>query len=195
MTLSNSAVNYIYGAAAADTLTNQETISGAGTIGHGQMTLVNSGTIDSNGSAGMVLNPNGGTTNTGIIETTAGSTLEVLGTTVTNTGGSVLANTGTLQVEGATVNGGTVTLTGASTLQLFNGIVQGGTLTNSATGTIESLGGTNTLGGTINNPAGGVLKVDNATALDLLAGSYPSLGAVQVNSTGSDTSLIVDGTT
>ena len=113
---------------------------GAGHIGNGSLTLVNSGTIDSNGTAGMVIYPNGGTTNTGTIETTAGSTLEVYGTTVTNTGGNLLANTGTLQVEAATVNGGTVTLKGASTLQLDNGIIQGGIFADGATGTIEALG-------------------------------------------------------
>ena len=194
VTLTNSGTNYIYGATGADTLTNEETISGAGHIGNGSLTLVNSGTIDSNGTAGLLLYPNGGTTNTGTIETTAGSTLEVYGTTVTNTGGTVLANTGTLQVEAATVNGGTVTLTGASTLQLYNGIVQGGTLANSATGTIEALAGVNTLGGTITNPAGGVLKIDNGAVLNLLAGSYPTLGTVQLNSGVNTTSLVIDGT-
>ena len=43
--MSNSAANYIIGAATADTLTNQETISGAGNIGDAQMTLVNSGSV------------------------------------------------------------------------------------------------------------------------------------------------------
>ena len=50
VTLSNSVDNYIFGAATADTLTNQETIQGAGHIGNGSMTLVNSGTIDANQS-------------------------------------------------------------------------------------------------------------------------------------------------
>jgi hypothetical protein len=194
VTLTNSGTNYIYGATYTDTLTNEETISGGGHIGNDSLTLVNSGIIDSNGTAGLVLFPNGGTTNTGTIEATAGSTLELYGTTVTNTGGNLLANTGTLQVEAATVNGGTVTLTGASTLQLSNGIVQGGTLANSATGTIEVVAGSNTLGGTITNPAGGILKIDNGAVLNLLAGSYPTLGTVQLNSGVSTTSLVADGT-
>jgi hypothetical protein len=93
------------------------------------------------------------------------------------------------------VNGGAVTLTGASTLQLWNGIVHGGsTLTNSATGVIESLAGTNTLGGTVKNSAGGLVKIDNASVLNLEAGTYATLGAVQVNSTGGATELAIPGT-
>jgi hypothetical protein len=45
LTMSNNSQNFIFGAATADTLTNQETIQGAGDIGNGQMTLVNSGII------------------------------------------------------------------------------------------------------------------------------------------------------
>ena len=61
-----------------------------------------------------------------------------------------------------------MTLTGASTLQLNNGTIHGGsTLTNSSTGTIEALGSTNTLGGTINNSAGGTFKIDNGAILDI----------------------------
>ena len=195
VTLSNFANNYIFGAASTDTLTNQETISGAGNIGNGSMTLVNSGTINSNGSAGMTLSTAGGTTNTGTIEATAGSKLTVNGTTVTNTGGTVTANASTLELINATVNGGTVTLTGASTLQLWNGIVHGGsTLTNSATGMIESFAGTNTLGGTVDNSAGGLLKIDNGSVLNLESGAYATLGTVQVNSAGSATELAIPGT-
>jgi hypothetical protein len=195
VTLSNSTGNYILGAATADTLTNQETIQGAGNIGNGTMTLVNSGTINSNGSAGMTLYTAGGTTNTGTIEATAGSKLTVNGTTMTNTGGTVTANASTVELINSTVNGGAVTLTGASTLQLWNGLVHGGsTLTNSATGVIESLAGTNTLGGTVDNSAGGLIKIDNGSVLNLESGAYAKLGTVQVNSTGSATELAIPGT-
>ncbi|HUI42392.1 MAG TPA: hypothetical protein VL523_10530, partial [Terriglobia bacterium] len=81
VTMSNNAQNYIEGAATADTLTNQETIQGAGVIGNNRMTLINSGTINANQSAGMTINSNGGVTNTGTIEATGG-TLLLYGTTV-----------------------------------------------------------------------------------------------------------------
>jgi hypothetical protein len=193
VTLSNNVNNYIFGSATTDTLTNQETISGAGQIGHGEMTLVNSGTINANQSSGMTVYANGGTTNTGTMEATAGSTLLLYGMTVANAGGTISATGSRLQLSGATVNGGTVTLTGASLLQLTNGTVQGGTLNNSSTGTIEAVSGTSTLGGTVNNPAGGVLKIDNGAFLNLETGTYSNLGTVTLNSTGNSSALVIDG--
>src|SRR6266851_1896625 len=199
VTLSNNVQNYIFGGVSSDTLTNQETIQGAGHIGNGSMTLVNSGTINANQLAGMIIQANGtgaGSTNTGTLEATAGSTLELLSTTLANTGGTISANgTGsTLQMINSTINGGAVKLTGASTLQLNNGLIHGGsTLTNSATGTIEMLAGTNTLGGTINNAAGGTFKIDNGAVLNLEAGTYSQLGTVQLNSSGSFSELVLQG--
>src|ERR1700691_3025186 len=200
VTLSNNFSNYILGAASTDTLTNQETISGAGQIGDGQMTLVNSGTINSNQTAGMTIFANGGVTNTGTIEATAGATLLLedmgpqAGTTgITNTGGTISANASELQVTATTITGGTVTLTGASTLQLDDGTIQGGTLTNSATGTIEAVASVNTLGGTINNSAGGLVNIENGAVLQLQTGTYAQLGTVQLNSAGAATELEVLG--
>jgi fibronectin-binding autotransporter adhesin len=129
LVMSNNAPNYIFGVTGTDTLTNEETISGSGNIGNGQLTLVNSatGVINANGSAGMTIDANGGLTNTGTIEATGGSTLNLLnmgpqvGTTgITNTGGTILANASTLVVTSSTITGGTITLTGASTLELNN---------------------------------------------------------------------------
>ena len=77
-----------------------------------RMTLVNSGTINANQSAGLTIQTNGGTTNTGTIKATAG-VLTLLNTTVNNAGGTILSNGQTLKVTNTTINGGTVTLTGA----------------------------------------------------------------------------------
>jgi CO dehydrogenase/acetyl-CoA synthase beta subunit len=195
VTMSPNTNNYIFGAATADTLTNQETIQGAGHIGNGQMTLVNSGTINANQTAAMTIQTSGGTTNTGTIEATAGSTLLITNSgTITNTGGTISANASILNLTSSTINGGAVTLTGAATLQLVNGTIHGGsTLTNSATGTIEVVSSTNTLGGTINNSAGGTFKIDNGAVLDLEAGAYSQLGTLQLNSSGSFTELVLQG--
>jgi fibronectin-binding autotransporter adhesin len=183
--LSNNANNFI--AAGDNTLLNEETISGAGQIGatslgYGLLTLANSGTINANASAGMIIDAAGGVTNTGTIEATGGATLELTNTGSTaemeiiNTGGTISANAGTLIVSGATINGGTVTLTGAATLQLGGSTIEGVTLTNSATGTIEA-GGFNTLEGTINNPAGGTIEIDH-TGLLTLAGNISNKGTI-----------------
>ena len=195
ITMSNNTQNYIFGQVSTDTLTNQETISGAGQIGHGQMTLVNSGTINANQSSGITIQANGGVTNTGTLEATSGATLALSSTgVINNAGGTISANTGTVQLTSSTVNGGTVTLTGASTLQLNSGTIHGGsTLTNSSTGTIEIASGTNVLGGTINNSAGGTFKIDNNATLDLEGGTYSQLGTLQLNSSGNFTELVLDG--
>ncbi len=193
LTLSNNANNYIFGTNSLDQLTNQETIQGAGHIGNNQMTLVNSGTIDANQSAGMTIQANDGFTNTGTVEATSGATLALSNMNINNTGGTISANASTLQVNSSTVNGGTFALTGASTLQLNSSVIPGGTITNSATGTIEIASGNNTLGGTINNSAGGILKVDNNTVLNLQNGTYAQLGAVQLNSSGNFTELVLQG--
>ncbi len=193
VTLSNNANNFIFGHLGTDTLTNQETIQGAGNIGNGSMTLVNSGTINASQSAGMTLQVSGGVTNTGTIKATGG-TLKLLTTTVTNTGGTISANANILNLTTSTINGGAVTLTGAATLQLVNGTIHGGsTLTNSATGTIEVVSNTNTLGGTINNSAGGTLKIDNGATLNLETGTYSQLGTVQMNSSSNFTDLVLQG--
>ena len=53
ITLSDSSQNVIYGATASSMLTNvNNTITGAGDIGDGDLTLVNEGTIDANGTNG-----------------------------------------------------------------------------------------------------------------------------------------------
>ena len=193
VTMSNNANNFIFGGTTTDTLTNQETIQGSGNIGNGRMTLVNSGTITANQSAGLTIQPNGGTINTGTINATLG-TLTLLNTTVTNSGGTISTNGQTLKVSNSTINGGTVTLTGAALLQLSTATIQSGTLNNSATGLIEAVSFTNnTLGGTISNPAGGVIQIDNGAVINLAAGSYPNLGTVTLNSTGNVTELLVVG--
>lgn len=195
VTLSNNSQNYIFGNVATDILTNQETIQGAGQIGHGQMQLINSGTINSDDSAGITLSANMGVTNTGTLEATNGSTLLISGSgIINNAGGAISANTGTINVTSTTVNGGTITLTGASNLQLNTSTIHdGSTITNSATGTIEIASGTNDLGGTINNSAGGLFEIDNGAILDLEGGTYSKLGTVQLNSTGNFTELVLNG--
>src|SRR5258706_14252265 len=49
------------------------------------------------------------------------------------------------------------------------------------------------MGGTINNSAGGLLKIDNNAILDLQGGTYSQLGAVQLNSSGNFTELVLAG--
>src|SRR4029077_19078172 len=88
VTMSNNTQNFIFGSNTngSQVLTNQETIQGAGNIGAAQMSLVNSGTIDANAGLGqnaLIIQMGGsastGTTNTGILEATGGSSLVLQG--------------------------------------------------------------------------------------------------------------------
>ena len=84
LTMSNNVNNFIISVGAGlALLNNEETISGAGQIGApalgtGPLTLVNSGTINANASAGMTIEAGGGVTNTGTIEATGGATLQLV---------------------------------------------------------------------------------------------------------------------
>ncbi len=203
LTMSNNANNVIFaGVGWGVTLTNEETISGAGQIGApavgaGPLTLVNSGTINANASAGMTIETLGGLTNTGTIEATGGATLQLLDMgpqeftqPIVNTGGTISANASTLSLTSTTILGGAVTLTGASTLQMNDSMIQGATLTTSTTGIIESVGGTSiidastvnfhntgtleTNGGdlTIEGPGTTFFTNDNQTTGTLTGGTY-----------------------
>jgi len=79
--MSNNSQNYIFGVAGSDVLTNASTITGAGQIGNGQMSLVNSGTINANVSTPLVINVSGTVNNTGTFEATAAGGLTVMAPT------------------------------------------------------------------------------------------------------------------
>ena len=203
LTMSNNVNNAIFaGVGWGVALTNEETISGAGQIGalaleNGPLTLVNSGTINANASAGMTIEALGGLTNTGTIEATGGATLQLLDMgpqdfeqAIINTGGTISANASTLSLTSTTIIGGAVTLTGASTLLMNNSAIQGAMLNTSTTGLIESVGGssiinasavnfhnTGTLeanGGdlTIEGPGTTFFTNDNQTTGTLTGGTY-----------------------
>jgi len=110
LTLTNDSNNAIIGATSAATLTNiDNTISGAGQLGDGQLTLVNrrKGVIDANGYNGLVINAGGSTiVNAGLIEATSGGALTIQDN---------IDNTGILEVynanfteNGAVTGGGSV---------------------------------------------------------------------------------------
>jgi len=96
--MSNYANNCIFGATGTDTLTNQETISGAGRIGNGQLTLVNSGIINANQSAGIIIQTNETFTNTGTLQVAA-DTMHVPGGTFSSFSATTLSS-GTYTVPG-----------------------------------------------------------------------------------------------
>ncbi len=135
------------------------------------MTLVNSGTINANQSAGMTINANGGMTNTGTMEATAGATLVLQSTTVTNTGGTIspTADAAGEQFDDQRRDGDADR---SVDLAVEHRNIHGGNaLTNSATGTIEYLRQASTRwGGRSTIRRAGCLKIDNGALLQLESG-------------------------
>jgi hypothetical protein len=158
LTLNNGDNNgrpYIQQTVGGVTLTNtNNTIQGAGTLGNGGLTFVNSpaGAVNANlTDQTMVLNGAGGVTNTGLLEATNGGVLQ-LSTVVNNANGVITGNTGTVNVN-STIQGGT--LNGSKLQTLNNATLDGdtsGAITLSSGSTYTGGRGTNTsLVGTINN--------------------------------------------
>ena len=204
VTLGSGYYNTIYGASAADVLTNvNNTIQGSGNIGDGQMRLVNQGTIDGNQSAALTVQTSNGLTNSGTLEATnggtltvevgtggaantgtiqaaSGSTLEIEGGTYRNSGGTI-QNAGNTLLENVTINGGTVSQTGAGDMQLSGANIDT-TVSNSSAGTVEALSGTSNTINKLSNPTGGQLLIDTGATVTLTQATSDA-GAISVNGT------------
>ena len=172
-----SAANYLFGAAATDTLTNlNNTITGAGKLGGGGLTLINgpNGVIDAtlvSMASQMYLDTGAGSiVNHGLIESTSKPGLVISGSTIINTGGMISAAPGasvTLR-DMSLVEGGSLKIAAGATLDIDPGSI------------IEIVGhSTAILGGTIGN--GGLIDLETGT----------SAATLQI---GSNTTLVGAGT-
>jgi len=174
--LSNNAENFIFGAAAADKLTNSETIQGSGNIGNGQMALANTGTIDATQSNNLIIQTSNGDANTGTLEATTG-VLVLQGDTITNTGGTIKSTGSAVQLNGVTINGGTLTTTGSGLIHTIGG--QSATLenlTNSGNYQVDNNSTTNLVGTITNNGNINLASGGNVTQL-LLSGNVTLSGS------------------
>ncbi len=186
-----SATQVITGTNASATLANVDnTISGAGSLGAGKLTLINEagGMVEATGGTltvdtGAVALDNKGTlegiggtlqlntaiVSSGLVLAGSGGAVVVSGT-VTNAGLVETANGGTLTVRGAIDStAGTVTVTGSGTLVLDDGTLEGGTLNNEASNRIDVTQN----GGTI----AGVAVVNTGT-FSVIGNAYVSAPAV-----------------
>jgi hypothetical protein len=116
LTLSDSGENFISGTLPSVTLTNVDnTISGAGHLGAGQMTLVNDGTIVATGSHALVIDTGANVvTNTGTLEATGIGGL-IVNSDVANSG-LIWAHGGNITLNGAVTGSGTAMINGTATL-------------------------------------------------------------------------------
>jgi hypothetical protein len=105
--LSDTSTNSVHGASATATLTNKAIIKGAGQLGGGSMSLVNTGTIESAYATALTLNTGTKTiVNSGQIEAVGTGGL-VIDSAVDNTG-TITSDNATLTVEGAVTGAGVV---------------------------------------------------------------------------------------
>ena len=174
--LSDSVNNFLQGFSAPDSLINEDlTIKGAGNIGNNSLQLINRGTVEANGSNLLTLDPpTAGFVNKGMIRAVGGSTLKILNGTVTNMESSV---------------DGTIEAIDNSTVQLSGAIVDGGIIRTSNGGQIAVIGSS-----TLRNLPASLeadVQVSNGITLTLV-GPIHNTGNIDVNSTGSSTSLSIN---
>ena len=163
--------NRLYGGNAGDTLVNlNNVISGSGTIGAGQLILVNDGTISATGTNNALAIQTNTFTNNGLLESTGTQGL-ILQSVITNSSTGVLASAGgTVQLYGATVIGGTLTSSA------------GGSFAVTTQGTLQGV--TNT----------GIVEVNTGETLTLL-GAFNNGNTVGLNSVGYASDLIIGSPT
>ncbi|WP_256099002.1 beta strand repeat-containing protein [Burkholderia ubonensis] len=150
VTLSDDSHNVVFGSTPDATLVNVDnTITGAGQIGAGQLTLVNEGTIVASGANALVIDT--GThavVNTGTLEATGSGGL-VIDSAVANTG-NLWANNGNLTIQGDVTGAGSATISGAATLEFGGASAENTTFADGAAGTLkldQSAGFTGTVSG------------------------------------------------
>ncbi len=174
LVMSNSSANYISGNNAGFQLVNvNNTISGAGNLGNNSVTLINQakGVIDANQSTTLFVQTQNLVSNAGLMEATVGGTLQFGSTNVNNTGGTILARAGTVDLTNSTIFGGTIATQNGGVIQsvVGNAAIDGITF------------GAVTLNGT--------LTVDNSTIL-FLAGTINDKGSTFLEAGATNTTQI-----
>ncbi len=136
VSLSDDAHNVIFGSGDGVTLTNVDnTISGAGQLGDGHLTLVNEGTIIANGSHALVIDSGAhAVSNTGTLEATGTGGLDIHSDVVNN--GVVWANGGNVNLEGNVSGSGIVLVSGHAGLEIGGSFNEAITLGKNAQATI-----------------------------------------------------------
>ena len=187
VTMNDDGNNYINASQSGDTLVNlNETITGAGSIGGGTLTLINKSTINASGpTTALVINTDGATvTNSGLLESTNAGGLTIYNTAVTNSG-TIGAFGGNVDLQGASITGGVLASSGTGVE--YSSFGQTGTLTNvTSTGQLEATSnGTLVFNGTLTNQG----------TVSILGTNYNTdfvVGSAKLTLTGGGTVLLGD---
>ncbi|WP_223517512.1 beta strand repeat-containing protein, partial [Pseudomonas sp. GL-B-19] len=135
--LSDSAQNVIFGGSADTVLTNADnTISGAGQLGAGQMMLVNSGLILASGVNALVIDTgSSAVTNSGVLQASGSGGLVIESALVNS--GSLWANDGNIIIHGDASGAGSATISGSAMLEFGAASDQHVTFDSGAAGTLK----------------------------------------------------------
>ncbi|WP_292491896.1 VCBS domain-containing protein [Mesorhizobium sp.] len=135
--LSDSAFNIISGTGPDVTLTNVDnTISGAGQLGDGMLSLDNRGAIIASGSNALVIDTGGSVVaNSGTLEATGSGGLVIAGGVANS--GMLEANGGNIVIHGAVTGDGDATIGNLSKLEFGAGSSTDVTFAQNAAGTLE----------------------------------------------------------
>jgi hypothetical protein len=174
----------VTGADASSVLTNYWTIQGSGLLGNGQLALINAatGTIEATGAGALVVNGGGPMINAGLLGAFNG-TLDLHGGVINTAGIIGAASGGTLELDGATIGGGTLRTTDSGTMFVVGSAMldgtAGGVTVAAGSGLSVGAGTTLTLAGTVTN-LGTIAVTGNAgtpaTAAVVISGSVDLTG-------------------
>ncbi|MBB6489329.1 type I secretion C-terminal target domain-containing protein [Rhizobium lusitanum] len=193
VTLSDNAANIIFGSSDHVTLTNVDnTISGAGKLGDGHLTLVNAGTIIADGSHALVIDTGANAvSNTGTLEATGAGGLHIHSDLVNN--GLLWANGGNVNLDGDVSGSGTVLLSGHANLEIGGSFHEAITLGKDAQATItidHAAAFTGTIAGLDGNDALRFGDISAATASFSYAENAGKTGGVLTVTDGTHTASI-----
>jgi hypothetical protein len=183
--LSDNAANFISGTGPDVTLTNVDnTISGAGQLGDGMLSLDNRGTIVATGTNALVIDTGGSVViNSGMLEATGSGGLVVAGGLANS--GTLWANGGNIDVHGAVTGDGDATIGNLSKLEFGGASSTNVTFAHDAAGTLE-LDDSFDYSGHI----GGITNDDKLDLNDILFGNGTTV-AYQASQDGSGGTLTV----
>ncbi|WP_238587506.1 beta strand repeat-containing protein [Cupriavidus sp. IDO] len=189
VTLSDNSGNVIFGTAPGTVFTNiDNTISGAGHIGGGPMTLINDGTIIANGLNALEIDTGlNNVVNAGTLEATGSGGLVVHGS-VTNSG-VLWAHGGNLTVTGDVDGGGVANIDGGATLEYGAAASENTMFAAGANGTLK-LDESSAFTGTVSGLSDGN-RLDLA---DILAGPETTLAFAASQDGSGGTLTVSDGT-
>ncbi|MBR1155264.1 VCBS domain-containing protein [Bradyrhizobium sp. JYMT SZCCT0428] len=186
--LSDSTENVITGTVSDVTLTNVDnTISGAGQLGAGQMILINEGTIIATGTNSLEIDTGANTiVNSGTLEATGSGGL-VIDSNLDNSG-LLWANGADITLNGSVTGGGSALIDGVATLEFEAASSVSVTFAAEATGTLK-LGDSFDFSGIVS----GFNEDDHFDLLDVTFGEGTSVSYVENSEETGGTLTVSDG--